>query len=143
VSIPSPSFWQQDNNWRIRQQSRSLELSGSNAAASAIAGALTSQSAGIAGIANQAALNRVAKQLEAAATAALQSSKSGGKSAGNSSGAITGPAILSASGILPSSATNLQSSVTAESVLSSALSSESLGSGLGGVLNGGLVNILA
>jgi hypothetical protein len=71
VSTARLSFWQQDSNWRISQQSWTSTLSVSSAANSAITNALTNKSAGLASIANQQALTRVTNQFAAAAKAAL------------------------------------------------------------------------
>ena len=137
MGISSISFWQQNRNWLQSQQQWDEQLNSSNAASLAITNALTNKSAGIASIANQQALTRVTKQLQTAATAALQGGSSG------SSSLSSGPSVLSASGILPSSATNIASASTAESVLSSVLSNEGSSSGLAGLLSGSSVNIFA
>jgi hypothetical protein len=139
VSISSLSFWQQDRNWFNQQASRDQQLTGANAVNNAMTSALTNKSSGLASISNQIALTRVTKQLADAATAALKSGGSGNSTTSNASG----PAILSASGILPSSASNLQSASTAQSMLASVLSSESSIGSLAGLLSGTSLNVVA
>lgn len=139
MSISSLSFWQQDRNWFNQQASRDQQLTGANAVNNAITSALTNKSSGLASISNQIALTRVTNQLQAAASAAFKSGGSGGSTASSTSG----PAILSASGILPSSASNLQSSSTAQSMLASVLSSESSIGSLAGLLSGTSLNVVA
>ncbi len=139
MSISSLSFWQQDRNWFNQQASRDQQLTGANAVNNAITSALTNKSSGLASISNQIALTRVTNQLQAAASAAFKSGGSGSSTASSTSG----PAILSASGILPSSASNLQSSSTAQSMLASVLSSESSIGSLAGLLSGTSLNVVA
>jgi hypothetical protein len=140
MSISSLSFWQQDYNWRVQQSNWSQQLSNSNAFSSVMATALSSQSQGLASIANNQALIRVTKQLTDAATAALQGS-SGTSDSGSSTSA---PTVLSASsGLLPSASLNLQSAGTAETLLSSVLSAQSSSTGgLAGILNAGVGNVV-
>jgi hypothetical protein len=131
VSISSLSFWQQDHNWRARQQSWSQQLNGQAAASSVITTALNNKSAGIAAIANQQALARVTKQLQDAATAALN---------GTSSKTFIPPST--STGILNNYAPALQSAGTAQSVLSNAISSQFASQGIADLLNGS-VNLVA
>jgi len=148
----SISFYQQDQNWMTSQQNWSTQLSGSNSVVSAMASALSNKSAGIASIYNQEALTRVTKQLQTAATAAVQS-ESGSSASSSGTSAAFSPSSTSAgygpstpsSGILTSYAPALQSSGTAATLLSSALSgpSSSVGSMLSNLITGGAVNILA
>ena len=66
----SISFWAQDNNWRIQQQRWTDTLGTASAVGSVLSNALTSQSSGLAAIANHKALVRVSTQLKAAAISA-------------------------------------------------------------------------
>ena len=68
MSISGLSFWQQDRNWQIEQQRWSDQFTSSTAVGSVLTSALTSQSTGLAAIANHQALLRVTAQLKAAAT---------------------------------------------------------------------------
>ena len=132
MSISSVSFWKQDQNWRLQQQSWSQQLTVTAAASSVITNALTNKSAGIASIYNQEALTRVTNQLQTAATAALKG--------GNSNTFVP---TSTSSGILNNYATNLQSAGTARSILSNAISSQFASTGLAGILSGSSVNLLA
>jgi hypothetical protein len=153
AEIMSISFYAQDQNWMTSQQNWSTQLSGSNSVLSAMASALSNKSAGIASIYNQEALSRVTKQLQSAATAAVQSESGGSSASSSSTSAAFSPSSTSAgygpstpsSGILTSYAPALQSSGTAATLLSSALSgpSNSVGSMLSNLITGGAVNILA
>ena len=102
MSIQSLSFWQQDQNFWSRSQTRSQSLANSDALISVMSSALTNQAAGLASIANQQALDRVNTQLSAAVQAALQSatgnaaSSSGSSSSGNSSAGISSASSASA-----------------------------------------------
>jgi len=131
MSISSISFWQQDQNWLQQQQGWDQQLNGSNAAISAMTSALTNKSSGLASLANQEALTRVTNQLQAAATAALK---------GGSSASVP---VSTSSGILNNYSPALQSSGTAASVLGNFISNESASSGLAGLINGSLVNVVA
>jgi hypothetical protein len=91
VSIQSLSFFQQDQNYWSKSQSRTQSLAQSDALITAMGSAITNEASGLASIANQQALDRVNTQLTAAVQAALQgtsgssTSSSGNSSSGNSS----------------------------------------------------------
>ena len=91
MSIQSLSFWQQNQAYWNKAQSRDQSLANSDALISVMGSAMTSEAAGLASIANQQALDRTNTQLTAAIQSALQSatgnstSSSGNSSAGNSS----------------------------------------------------------
>ena len=98
VSIQSLSFWQQDQAYWNKAQSRDQSLANSDALISVMGSAMTSEAAGLASIANQQALDRTNTQLTAAIQNALQgatgnsTSSSGSSSAGNSSASSTSSA---------------------------------------------------
>jgi hypothetical protein len=143
MSISSLSFWQQDQNWLTSQQSWSNQVSNSNLAMSAMASALSNKSSGIASIYNQEALSRVTKELQSAATAALNGTAS----------ASASPSFAPSSTVTSvpfNYAPALASSGTAATMLSSVISgasSNSVGSMLSNLITGGSigssVNILA
>lgn len=61
--MSSISFYQQDQNWQNSQQVWAQQLSNNNAFFSIMQSALTNQTTGLAGVANQAAINRVNSQI--------------------------------------------------------------------------------
>ena len=101
MSINSISFWQQDQNFWARSARQSQSLASSAALMSVMSDAITSQSQGLAAIANQTALDRTNTALSAALQSALQGST--GTSAGSStsssaaSGSSSAPGSTSAS----------------------------------------------
>jgi len=100
MSIGSLSFWQQDANYWNRSQARDQSLAQSAALITAMGNAITSQTQGLASIANQTALNRVNTALTAAIQSALQSSQDGSgssSSAGTAGSSSSSPSAASGS----------------------------------------------
>src|ERR1700722_19348774 len=77
ITISGTSFWQQDQNWQLQQQSWDQQLGNANSLSSVLTSALTDQTTGLASIANQQALARVNSQISTALTSALGTSASG------------------------------------------------------------------
>jgi hypothetical protein len=120
MSISGISFWQQDQVSRSRQAAWDQQLSDASALSSTLTTALANQTTGLAGIANQQALNRVSTQI-----AAAQGSNSSTSTASSSAASNTG-ASSSASSVPVSSATNLLSGTTAVALLAGQIPSGSL-----------------
>jgi hypothetical protein len=130
MNISGTSFWQQDQNWQLQQQSWDQQLSNADSLTSVLTTALTDQTTGLASIANNEALNRVTSQFNSALTSAAgpsanaasstsSSSASGGSSA---SGASTSSTQTQPVDNVPtSSAVDLQSTATAASLLAGEL----------------------
>jgi hypothetical protein len=95
--VSSISFWQQNQNWRARQQNLTQDLSISGAVGSVMMSALTNQTTGLASIANQRALTRAQTALSAALKSALGSSSgsnSSTASGSSGSGSATAGSLL-------------------------------------------------
>jgi hypothetical protein len=122
MSISSTSFWQQDQAWQSQQQSLGQQLSATASLTSALTSALANQTTGLAGIANQQALDRVNAQISAAQKASSGSSAST-SSVKPSSSASAGK---STPNTLSNSAVNLASTGTAAMLLSGQIPSGSL-----------------
>lgn len=120
MSISGISFWQQDQASRSRQAAWDQQLSNASALSSTLTTALVNQTTGLAGIANQRALNRVNAQI-----ASIQGNGSSTSTA-SSSGASNPGASSSASSVPVSSATNLLSGPTAVALLAGKIPSGSL-----------------
>jgi hypothetical protein len=84
LSISSVSFWQQDANYWNRAQARDQSLAQSALLMSVISNAMTTESQGLASIANQTALNRVNTALSGAIQSALQTVQGGSSASGGS-----------------------------------------------------------
>ena len=124
MNTSSTSFWQQDQNWRIQQQSLSQQLSDANSLTSALTTALTNQTTGLAGIANQQALNRVNSEISAAQKSSSTASAS--SNSGTSPGSASTGGVKSTYSIPSSFAVNLSSTNTAATLLSAQIPSGSL-----------------
>src|SRR5216683_2765717 len=85
VGISNLSFYQQDQNWYIQQQNWTTQLSAGSGLTSAITSALQNQATGLAGIANQAAIQRVDTQITSTLQGALGSTSSSASSSSISS----------------------------------------------------------
>ena len=120
MSISSVSFFQQDQNWQNQQQVWDQQLSNNNAFFSVMQTALTNQTTGLAGIANQTALSRVNSQI----ATLLNSGSSNGTTTNSSSSSTSNSAASSVT--LHSSAVNLQSGATAASLLAGEIPAGSL-----------------
>ena len=107
MSISGLSFWQQDQVSRSRQAAWDQQLSNASALSSTLTTALANLTTGLAGIANQRALNRVNAQI-----ASVQGANS-------STSTASSPGASSSSGVPVSSSTNLFSGVTAAQLLAS------------------------
>jgi len=107
VSISSLSFWQQNANYWNRAQQRDQQLAQNAALMNAMGDAVKNLSSGLAGIANQTALNRVNSQLTAAVQSALQQT-----SGGSTSSSQTGSSSSSPSSSGTSSTSNASSSAS-------------------------------
>jgi hypothetical protein len=92
--VSSISFWQQDQNWRVRQQNLTQDLSISGAVGSVMISALTNQTTGLASIANQKALTRAQTALSAALKSALASTSGGSSAASTGSSNPTSGSLL-------------------------------------------------
>jgi hypothetical protein len=105
MSVGSVSFWQQDQNYRNQQQSKSNYLAAQTSIINAIGSAETNLGKGLASIANQAALDRVNSQLTSEIQKLLNpNATSTGSSTGTSSGTGTAatPAVpATATGTAP------------------------------------------
>jgi len=119
VSISSVSFWQQDQNWQNQQQAWAQQQAVGNALFSAMTTALSNQTTGLAGIANQAALNRVNSEIATLTNPGSSSTNSAASTSKSSSSAST--ASHTSSSVPSSSAVNLQSGATAASLLAGEL----------------------
>jgi hypothetical protein len=139
ITISGTSFWQQDQNWQLQQQSWDQQLGNANSLSSVLTSALTDQTTGLASIANQQALARVNSQISTALTSALGTSASAGATSGAaansgtaSSGAASSPSSASSpqatltDSILQSGAVNFQSAGTAASLLAGEIPAGSL-----------------
>ena len=104
MSISSVSFWQQDQNFWARSSQQSQSLASSAALMSVMSDAITSESQGLASIANQTALDRTNTALSAALQSALQGSA--GTSTASSSGSSGTSGSSSASGSTASASTS-------------------------------------
>lgn len=101
VSIQSLSFWQQDQQFWSQAQSQAQSQSQSAALIDTMSSALTTESQGLASIANQQALTRTNSALTAAVQAALQqssTSSTGSSSTGSSSTGSTSSSGSASSG---------------------------------------------
>src|SRR5271155_3093761 len=99
MSVGSISFWQQNRAYWSRTAAASQSTALHNAVITAMFGASTTLSSGLASIANQTALNRVNTQLTAAVQNALTSINGGSSSNGSSpSGTSSSSASASSSG---------------------------------------------
>ncbi len=99
VSIQSISFWQQDQNYWNQSQSRDQSLANSAALINVMGSAMTNLATGLAGIANQTALDRVNSQITTTLQSALQSvTGSSGSSSSNSTGTTTSSTSSGSSG---------------------------------------------
>jgi hypothetical protein len=107
MSVGSVSFWQQDQNFWAQGQTRSQTQAASAALITAMGNAVTSQTQGLASLANQTALNRTNTALTAAIQAELQQTQSGSSSTGTSSSTSSS----SASSSSPSASTPAASAV--------------------------------
>ena len=96
MSIGSLSFWQQNQNYWARASERTQQLASSAALMSVMSDAITSESQGLASIANQTALDRTNASLSAALQSALQGVT--GTATGSSGGSSTASGSSSASG---------------------------------------------
>jgi hypothetical protein len=90
--VSSISFWQQDQNWRVRQQNLTQDFAISGAVGSVMTAALTNQTTGLASIANQKALVRAQTALSAALKSAL--AQTSGSSSSSGSGSATSGSLL-------------------------------------------------
>jgi hypothetical protein len=138
VGIASLSFYQQDQNWYLQQQSWDTQLSASSGLTSVITSALQNQASGLASIANQSAINRVNTQIVSTLQGALGTSgSSASASPTDTSGATSGAASTASPGTSSTSATvgfdgpvssapDLQSSSTAASLLAGEVPAGSL-----------------
>jgi hypothetical protein len=84
MSIQSLSFWQQDANYWNRSQQRDQSIANTDSLITTMGSITTNESAGLASIANQTALNRVNTALTAAIQNELQQTTSGNSTAGSS-----------------------------------------------------------
>jgi hypothetical protein len=122
MSVSGISFWQQDQAWRTARQAQDQQLSFTASLSSTMISALSNQTTGLAGIANQRALTRVNSQI-----ATLQGNSNSNASDASSGGSSTSTPTSTPSPSPPvSSATNLSSSVTAAALLAGQLPSGSL-----------------
>ena len=125
MAVNSISFWQQDANYWNRAQARDQQLAQSDALISAMGDAITTQSSGLASIANQTALNRVNSALTAAIQSALQQSQSGSTDSSSGSGTSSNS---------PGSSTASSSASSSTAPSSSTASSPTPATGTGTVL---------
>ena len=139
MSVGSISFWQQNQNYWARASQDSQKQAQTNAVISSMFGASTTLSAGLASIANQAALSRVNSQLTSAVQSALDSIN-GGSSSTNTTGTSSSTSSSSSSS---SSGSSSSSSTTGAPAIGTGTAPLNAGTSLLtlGILAGGAITV--
>ena len=139
MSVGSISFWQQNQNYWARASQDSQKQAQTNAVISSMFGASTTLSAGLASIANQAALSRVNSQLTSAVQSALDSIN-GGSSSTNTTGTSSSTSSSSSSS---SSGSSNSSSTTGAPAIGTCTAPLNAGTSLLtlGILAGGAITV--